>query len=101
MRTIEDLRGMPPESGYPPRTVTKNDKAMRRSGKIVADRESFLRRLATDREMQRALLLLPDRLIGDADRLLGRWSELRPGRRMQCLRLAIAACQTALLLRRL
>lgn len=75
--------------------------AVRTSGvaQIAEHREAFLRELVRNARMRRTVLLLPDTLIRAADELLARWAELRPKQRMTCLRLAIAAAQTAILLR--
>jgi hypothetical protein len=66
---------------------------------IAEHREKFLRELARNARMRRAVLLLPDTLMRAADERHARWAELRPKERMTCLRLAIAAAQTAILLR--
>jgi integrase len=49
--------------------------------------------------MQRDVLTLPDTLIAKADALHAEWETLSKARRMYCLRIAVAACQTAILLR--
>lgn len=68
-------------------------------GKMSFDRERLLIELLADKEKQRAVLRMPETLMSKADALLRDWEDLRPGERMKCLRLGVAAAQTAILLR--
>ena len=70
-------------------------------GRMSRAREEWLRRLldARGRALRAALLRSPDILLGWADTRLAEWDSLSRRERMRCLRYAIAATQTALLLR--
>jgi integrase len=78
--------------------LTQGGVRTRDVARIAADREAFLRELARNARMRQAVLLLPATLQRAADALHARWGELRPGQRMRCLRLAMVAAQTAILL---
>jgi len=70
-------------------------------GRMSRAREEWLRHLldARGRALRATLLRAPDTLLGWADSRLARWESLSRRERMRCLRYALAATQTALLLR--
>jgi integrase len=71
----------------------------KRVGAMGEEREEFASALLTNSRMRTAVLMLPETTMCEADALLGQWDELSLSGRMCCLRLAICACQTAILLR--
>ncbi|NIA70356.1 site-specific integrase [Pelagibius litoralis] len=70
-----------------------------RVGKMGEEREAFASALLDNLRIRSAVLGLPETTLREADVLLGHWDDLSLSARMRCLRLAVCACQAAILLR--